>query len=560
MSNRKSLLITLGHNSSVIFLLGGKKPIGYEEERLTGKKSDSSYPKRAITRIMNELTDEDLMNADVYISHWFDVFDIELFPEKYFDHDHFLTLTKRYNMTVYSLSALFTHHDAHAYSSKAFYENFEPTPEYMHYIVMDGFGNNQEVLSIYNNRMECIHKITGFENSLGLMYQYATSYVGMKENQDEYKFLGYEAHIKDVLSDDGIEALNILAYEHSMAYMNIGVSQYKYHSDYLDLNALAKAKHAIQHDYIEYVVKILDSNSAEFNRFDEFQVRVVVGYLVQATLEKCILRLINKFAIRNVALSGGCFYNVKLNKFILDNVKGKVSVIPLAGDQGAAIGLYSFITGEPFPFGDLCYGKRSLSAFNNERDAYVVNSKEEAAEVLADALNHDMIINFVTGGMEFGPRALCNTSTLANPTAENGEYINMVNDRNEVMPMAPAIAKSFARGMLNTDDINRVVGSNKFMIMTHDFNPVAMQFYRGVMHNKPTVDGYTCRPQIVEDDSVMGILLNNCRGCLINTSFNVHGKPIAYSVSDVLDNFYAQKRRDINHRIILVVYVQEDNY
>ena len=38
----KSLLITLGHNSSAIFV-DGDTLIGYEEERLTGIKSDSQF-------------------------------------------------------------------------------------------------------------------------------------------------------------------------------------------------------------------------------------------------------------------------------------------------------------------------------------------------------------------------------------------------------------------------------------------------------------------------------------------------------------------------------------
>jgi len=43
----------------------------------------------------------------------------------------------------------------------------------------------------------------------------------------------------------------------------------------------------------------------------------------------------------------------------------------------------------------------------------------------------------VSGNMEFGPRALCNTSTLSLPYAENVEIINSLNKRNTVMPMAP---------------------------------------------------------------------------------------------------------------------------
>ena len=66
----------------------------------------------------------------------------------------------------------------------------------------DGFGNKEEVLSLYEmngSKLEKILRIYGYEHSMGLMYQYATSFCGMKENEDEYKFLGYESHVGEVL-------------------------------------------------------------------------------------------------------------------------------------------------------------------------------------------------------------------------------------------------------------------------------------------------------------------------------------------------------------------------
>ncbi len=86
------------------------------------------------------------------------------------------------------------------------------------FIVADGFGNQQEVISIYrkdaaNKQPKLIHRISGYQNSMGLMYQYATSYCGMKENQDEYKFLGYESMIMSVLNDAQLKELENFADE-----------------------------------------------------------------------------------------------------------------------------------------------------------------------------------------------------------------------------------------------------------------------------------------------------------------------------------------------------------
>ena len=51
-------------------------------------------------------------------------------------------------------------------------------------------------------------------------------------------------------------------------------------------------------------------------------------------------------------------------------------------------------------------------------------------------LQKNEIVQVVSGNMEFGPRALCNTSTLSLPYVENVEIINSLNKRNTVMPMA----------------------------------------------------------------------------------------------------------------------------
>lgn len=578
----KSILITLGHNSSVIYFGGvGAKPIGFEEERLTKKKSDSSYPKLALEKVLSLVSDKELEGSNVFISHWFDNFAIGSYPKKYFNQEHFDGVVTKHNLTVIPVSSQFTHHDAHAYSTLTFSENFptEVTGK-KHHIVVDGFGNNQEVISIYEqvpgldgiDILQPIKKVYGYRNSLGLMYQYATSFVGMKENQDEYKFLGYESNIQNVLEEADIESLQIRAYNFSMFFMktclNINTEQpeadYEENGIGIDIEYLAYAKSKFYSEFEDVVRGFCappDSLSVD-------SLRTVIGFYVQACLEQCLLRIISKYQIENAYLSGGCFLNVKLNKTILDNIKGHICVNPLSGDQGAAIGLYRKYTKTKFNFADLCFGPRDNEVFATATKIALVNdgiyiykNDSDVITALSYFIGEGFIVNLMRGNMEFGPRALCNTSTLALPTAENSAYINKVNNRNEVMPMAPVMLKANADKLLKSKDIARVIGSNKYMIITHDFTSLGVKNMRGILHNKPLDHGFTCRPQIIDDaTSVIGRVLSDLdhtHSCLINTSFNTHGTPILYSFRDAISDFRKQKLNDTEKRIILIIQTHD---
>ena len=147
-----------------------------------------------------------------FVSHWFDDFNFyenkhKKIHEKYWNDKYIESLKKDFGFKTVFLSPGFTHHDAHAYAVTGFYEHYSSDPNEAMILVADGFGNQQEVMSLYRliyddkgmRNIELYHRAYGYKNSLGLFYQYSTSYTGMVENQDEYKFLGYESHIHEVL-------------------------------------------------------------------------------------------------------------------------------------------------------------------------------------------------------------------------------------------------------------------------------------------------------------------------------------------------------------------------
>lgn len=556
------LLITLGHNSSAVFVdNSGEKQeiIGYEQERLSGIKADSQFPIDAINEIIHNVGINKVKDCAIRISHWFnDVKDFNSIPNKYITFNDFQFLGSL-STDISQVNSGFTHHDAHAYSAYEFFKYHignRPISGSVYCLVVDGFGTNEEVLSLYCDK-QLIHRTYGLRASLGLFYQYATSFVGMKENQDEYKFLGYEAHIDECCDEPEIKLIKMhiskISKEIYSDIRSVKASQ-NLPMSLINYEQLTSIKH-YWFDIFDELLKLCYVNTREC-----FKARCIIAYFIQNVCEEVLVKLIEFFKIQNLIVTGGTFYNVKLNNRLLNTVNGLFCAMPLAGDQGAAIGIYAKEAGEeaPFQFGNLCWGKRRFYNIEklvkqkqkkNSQISYTQPISAEQYEVLAEYISKIIadgnIVNIVTRNMEFGPRALCNTSTIFLPTSENVHCNNVMNNRNEVMPCAPICSKKNAEALFGKVELDRVIGSDKYMICTHVYNKPYSSHYGGVMHKKPLEDEYTGRPQIVEPGSIIAEVLSRVEKmtdykALVNTSFNVHGRPIAFDTISILENYEFQ--------------------
>jgi len=583
-----NIAISLGHNSSAALIdEEGTVVLAYEEERFTKKKSDSYWPKNAIAEIFKHKEPSRLEKNTLYVSHWYDDFGFykrAIHPriQKHFNPAEVSKLINDYAFKIVTLDENLTHHDAHAWSALAFFQsNYKESIGYRSGLdtlifVADGFGNNAEVLSIYKATLhkegapdfEKINSVKGYNLSLGLMYQYATSFTGMKENEDEYKFLGYESHIESVLKPEGVGALASEVSEIVAYFMRENGWKSNNNTGFIDLEALESVKNM----WYERYSKVLDSvqSYADVNlKEDKDAQRTVIGYLIQLaielTMEQIIATYEEKTGIKNVCVAGGIFYNVKLNNSILKSTEGKFCIVPLAGDQAGGIGIYyaknpEILTEDFQGFSNLCLGKRNLSSETlteenrKKLNTYGMHVRIHDKKVpfirnIVDELAKNTLVNIVHGQMEFGPRALCNTSTLALPTKENVELINTLNKRNTVMPMAPVMLRRHLDFFFEETQFEKIVGSDSFMIVTYDYRTSLLyDKYSGVMHKYPLKEVYSGRPQVVEDDSllIIGEILRKVwnelgYACLINTSYNVHGVPIVRSLDDAVESYEFQQ-------------------
>lgn len=548
------LLLTLGHNSSAILVRNGHIVAGFEEERLTKQKSDSSFPRSAIEQLKH-LHSEAFGNiSDVYISHWFTDGQLPDIHDKYFDPLYF-----EFNLPeakVHSVSMDFTHHDAHAWSAIAFAGDLFPKRRTL-LMVADGFGNFGETMSLYwmgsNGEPKLFRRSFGYESSLGLMYQYATAFLELKENQDEYKLLGYEAHVQDYMLEEEIEILCELAEKNGDEHLDIILSRdvVDRYDPLLSLDALP----ALRVQYAIHFQKILDKLGID-RQYSREAKRAIIAYYVQTRLEHTVKAIVHDLNVENLIVVGGLFMNVKLNNELSKSIPGNLCIMPLAGDQGAALGLYHAMERDLIFPNHLFWGTREYYSMEFDRLHMFNDDEDEYGPFITSLLQQDYIVNVVKGNMEFGARALGNTTTLARPSQQNVDYINSLNGRSTIMPMAPIVTRREGNRLFK--NLIQIHMSLEYMICTRDFMTMH-DSYMGAAHSVPTYDpdnptGYTGRPQVIDDSHwLYPILANMNNEMLINTSFNEHGMPICYSMQDVLRCHQYQLSNDSEQRVCTVI-------
>ena len=275
------------------------------------------------------------------------------------------------------------------------------------------------------------------------------------------------------------------------------------------------------------------------------------AYMAQRVLEKRALTLTrNALALtgdRNIALAGGVFSNIKLNMKIAQLPEtDHVFVFPHMGDGGLAIGAAMRVNHERFgidryPLKDLSLGPRFSDAhiaasLKRWRFSYagLIDASARAAELVLDG----EIILWFQGRMEIGPRALGNRSILARPDRkEIKDRLNLVlKKRVWYQPFCPSILIGDADALLYLD--GQDIRDNRFMTMAFRVR----EGYQKLMEGVTNIDG-TCRPHFVGDENPLyrDLLLNVKkelgRGVILNTSFNIHGEPVACTPDDALDMF-----------------------
>ena len=140
------------------------------------------------------------------------------------------------------------------------------------------------------------------------------------------------------------------------------------------------------------------------------------------------------------------------------------------------------------------------------------------------------------GSMEFGPRALGHRSIIADP--RNYDIVRKINEaiknRDFWMPFAPSILFERVSDYL----INPKGLSAPYMTITFKVTDLGRKELPAAIHPYD----FTTRPQMVTKeangryyDIIKAFEKLTGVGAVLNTSFNIHGKPIVFKPIDVVN-------------------------
>lgn len=255
---------------------------------------------------------------------------------------------------------------------------------------------------------------------------------------------------------------------------------------------------------------------------------------VQAAFEEVIFELIEPYVDKDlpICLSGGCALNVLMNEKIRNKYKVPVFVPPNPNDCGLGLGMIlneikQYPIKETLLCGPVIYDAdkiEELSMGYKTKKVSIVN----VAELIADG----KIIGIINGRLECGPRALGNRSIVCDPgTKGMKDIINKkVKNREWFRPFAPSVQEERKRLYFEFD------GQSPFM----SFAPVVKEEWRSKLGAIVHIDS-TSRIHTVtkENNEFFYNLLEEFYkirgyGVLLNTSFNIKGKPILNTLEEAL--------------------------
>lgn len=464
------------------------------------------------------------------------------------------------------------HHLSHA--AAAFY----PSPfEEAAILVMDGVGEwLTTTISVGDKNSINLLKQINYPHSIGLLYSAFTAYCGFRVNSGEYKLMG--------LAPYGVPR-----------YSNIIMSNI--------IDVREDGSFAVDTSYFDYMLgeqmlsgKFEDLFGAPTRSPESpiLQRHMDIAASIQMVVEEIVLKLCNhaKYVsgMRNLCLGGGVALNCVANgKILKSRIFDSIWIQPAAGDAGSALGAALSIyykksglsrlislpdgmnggyLGPEFEARDIRKALEEIGAdFQELEDAALF---PEVARILADG----NAIGWMSGRMEFGPRALGNRSILADPrSAATQKLLNLkVKYRESFRPFAPSVIAEDSSKWFDLDCespymllVGSVKEAKRRVLPEGEDALFGMDKLEVVRSEIPAVThvDYSSRIQTVrsETNSRFYRLLsefNKLTNCpiLVNTSFNIRGEPIVCTPTDayrcfmgteidylIIENFVLDKKR-----------------
>jgi carbamoyltransferase len=538
------------HDSAAALVVDGVPVCAVQEERLSRRKNDASFPLDAIEWCLEHAgLDTGDLDAVVFYERSMLKFDrilttaLRAFPRSWRSFPHAIKNSLGEKVWVRGIISsqlgiprrkiFFTdHHASHAAAA------FLTAPTRRAAILTaDGVGEWATLTVGHGERRPdgstsiALDKEVRFPHSLGMLYSTFTAYLGFSVNEDEYKVMGLAAYGRPTMAEqvrklirrtpDGAFALAMEYFEYQTT------ADRSYSPRFVDLFGPARNPY-----------EPIDLETEHGRRFAD------CAASIQRVLEDVLVDIATNLrrdtGLPDLCFGGGVALNGLANARILrESGFERMFVPPSPGDAGCALGAALYADRIYFknpdrdvpdhPFWGPSIDGEDLARAATE-DHHAIERLDDAAmlERVASELLDGRIVGWMDGACEFGPRALGHRSILASPHSRaTRDRINRdIKYREEFRPFAPVVTSDDADTFFELPP----GGARLARFMSGVF-PVRQQ-WRERLAAVTHADG-SARVQVLDREmSPRLYALLQVYGrqsgvpVLLNTSFNVAGEPI----------------------------------
>ena len=556
------------HDAAAALVRNGQIIAAVQEERLSRKKHDPRFPKRAINYCLGEaFIDPSELDAVVFYENPLLTLDrvvknaVSTAPR---GRDGFVAASRALlgpkarlmndlQMILGEKPRLLVAHHHMAHAASCFY----PSPfEEAAILTIDGVGEWATCALGFGRgaRIELMQEIR-YPHSLGLLYSAFTQYCGFKVNSGEYKLMGLAPYgqpkYAGIIHENLIDVRDDGSFRLDTTYFG-----------YLDRQLM------INEDFESLFGGPARKPETAITR-RETDLAASVQLVVEEIILKLVAHVTKMTGTKTLVMAGGVALNCVANGRVLrESGLDGLFIQPAAGDAGGALGAALLASHQFFGAprvtagkGDGLHGSYLGPRFeSHEVEAFLdrqnvphqrVEDGDERARAVADALSNGKVVGYFSGRMEFGPRALGARSILGDPRRRDMQSImNLkIKHRESFRPFAPAVLAEKAGEYFELD------AESAYMLLVAPLKkerriplerPLLEHEDMLAALNQPHSDipavthvDYSARVQTVTGEwhkQFRGILnaFYEKTGCpvLINTSFNVRGEPIVCTPQD----------------------------
>jgi len=416
---------------------------------------------------------------------------------------------------------LVDHHEAHA-ASAAYPPNWDTDAVV---VTLDGIGDGESgSVWLWSHATHSLEKLLSIPGSasLGLFFEHVTNELQMRPLEDEGKVMALASYAVDTPPEKNpfLRWFSLTTDTRGLPVLRCSVSPLRMRRAVADLVWCTP--------------------------------RETLCRQAQQTLEILVPRFFTLLAEatgrRAFAYAGGVASNIKVNRLIRTSPGiDRLEICPAMGDGGLALGaalsIWHKTSGSrPRPFHDFRLGT-AHGDLGADADRYAaahgaqLSRPPDLARAVADLVAKGRVVMWAQGRMELGARALGARSIVARADSITArDDLNLrLKRRVWYQPFCPSILASEAPALLadfrGPHDLNRHM-TNGFMTTPHG---------RQALAGAIGPDG-SCRPQMVgpDDNPLWYQLLQYVRaltgvGAVINTSLNLHGKPMSDDADGVVE-------------------------